>query len=168
MFWIKHVVLKITALVTKQEKGSFCRLLFRYTQICFTVENFFPHGYLQGNSREQLASYSEGDATSPGHCGSQQCGLHHQVWQPICTVLSLAQFIIFIIVAVLSVCQSVRTSHSCPANNFVIWSQILKLLYRNDHPVETTCRAQHFGPYLEGQGHSATLQQNRVRPITVI
>jgi len=29
-----------------------------------------------------------------------------------------------------------------------------------------TCRAQHLGRYLEGQGHSMTLQQNRVRPIT--
>jgi len=28
------------------------------------------------------------------------------------------------------------------------------------------CRAQHLGRYLEGQGHSMTLQQNRVRPIT--
>ena len=27
---------------------------------------------------------------------------------------------------------------------------------------------QHLGPYLEGQGHSATLQQNRVRPITLL
>jgi len=31
-----------------------------------------------------------------------------------------------------------------------------------------TCRAQHLGPYIEGQGHSATLQQNRVRPITLL
>jgi len=29
-----------------------------------------------------------------------------------------------------------------------------------------TCRAQHCGRYLEGQGHSMTLQQNRVQPIT--
>jgi len=29
-----------------------------------------------------------------------------------------------------------------------------------------TCRAQHFGRYLEGQGHRMTLQRNRVRPIT--
>jgi len=29
-----------------------------------------------------------------------------------------------------------------------------------------TCRAQHFGRYLEGQGHSMPLQQNRVRPKT--
>jgi len=57
---------------------------------------------------------------------------------------------------------------SCPAHNFVIGSRILKLLYRNDHHVKTTCRAQHLGPYLEGQGHSATLQQNRVRPITLL
>ena len=64
-----------------------------------------------------------------------------------------------------SVRQSVRTTHSCPAHNFVIWSGISKLFYRNDHHVETTCRAQHLGPYLEGQDHSLTLQQYRVRPI---
>jgi len=28
------------------------------------------------------------------------------------------------------------------------------------------CRMQHLGRYFEGQGHSMTLQQNRVRPIT--
>jgi len=71
-----------------------------------------------------------------------------------------------------SVCQSVSPSvrpyDSCPANNFVIWSRISKLFYRNDHHIDTTCRAQHLGPYLEGQGHSATLQQNRVRPITLL
>jgi len=66
-----------------------------------------------------------------------------------------------------SVRQSVRTSHSCPAHNFVIWSCISKLFYRHDHHVETTCRAQHLGPYLEGHGHSTTLQQNRVQPITL-
>jgi len=64
------------------------------------------------------------------------------------------------------VCPSVRQSHSCPAHNFVIWSLISKLIYRNDHHIETTCRAQRLGRYLEGQGHSATLQQNRVRLIT--
>ena len=64
----------------------------------------------------------------------------------------------------LSVCMS----HSCPAHNFDIWSRILKLFYRNDHHVETKCHAQHLGPYLEGQGYSATLQQNRVRPITLL
>jgi len=30
------------------------------------------------------------------------------------------------------------------------------------------CRAQDSGPYLKGQGHSATLQQNRVQPITLL
>ena len=30
------------------------------------------------------------------------------------------------------------------------------------------CRAQHLGHYLEGQGHSMTLQQNRVLPITLL
>jgi len=56
----------------------------------------------------------------------------------------------------------------CPAHNFVIWSRISKLFHRNDHHIETTCRAQHLGRYLKGQGHSATLQQNRVRPITLL
>jgi hypothetical protein len=32
--------------------------------------------------------------------------------------------------------------------------------------VRPSVRAQHLGRYLEGQGHSMTLQQNRVRPIT--
>jgi len=68
----------------------------------------------------------------------------------------------------LSVSLSVCTSHSCLAHNFVIWSPISKSFYRNDHHVETTCHAQHLGPYLKGQGHSATLQQNRVRPITLL
>jgi len=104
-----------------------------------------------------------------------------------------------------SVRQSVRTSHSCPAHNFVtsIWSWISKLLYRNEHHVKIICRAQHLGRYLEGKGHSIwsrisklfhrvdnhietacrayyldryvegqghclTLQQNRVRPITLL
>ena len=31
-----------------------------------------------------------------------------------------------------------------------------------------TCRAQHLGRYLEGQGHSMTLQHNRVRSITLL
>jgi len=57
---------------------------------------------------------------------------------------------------------------SCPAHNFVIWSRISKLFHRNDHHIEMTCRAQHLGCYLEGQGHSMTLQQNRVRPITLL
>jgi len=56
---------------------------------------------------------------------------------------------------------------SCPAHNFVIWSQISKLFHRNGHHVETTCCAHNLGLYLEGQGHSMTLQQNRVRPITL-
>ena len=60
------------------------------------------------------------------------------------------------IVAALSVRPSVCTSHSFPAHNFVIWSQIWKLFYRNDHYVETMCPAQHLGPYLEGKGHSET------------
>jgi hypothetical protein len=31
-----------------------------------------------------------------------------------------------------------------------------------------TCRAQHLGRYLEGQGHSMTLNKNRVQPITLL
>jgi len=44
--------------------------------------------------------------------------------------------------------------------------KILNLFHRNDHHIETTCRAQHFGRCLEGKGHRMTLQQNRVRLIT--
>ena len=55
---------------------------------------------------------------------------------------------------------------SCPAHNFVIWSRISKLFHRNDHHIEMTCRAQHLGRYLEGQ--IMTLQQNHVRPITLL
>jgi len=62
-----------------------------------------------------------------------------------------------------SVRQSVR-----PAHNLIIWCRISKLFYRNDHHLKTTCRAQHLGRYLEGQGHSMTLQQNRVRSITLL
>jgi len=40
-----------------------------------------------------------------------------------------------------------------------------KIFHRNDHHIETTCRAQYLGRYLEGQGQSMTLQQNRVQPI---
>jgi hypothetical protein len=56
----------------------------------------------------------------------------------------------------------------CPAYNFVICSRILQLFHRNDHNIETMCRAQHFGHYLEGQGHSMNLKQNCVRPITLL
>jgi hypothetical protein len=56
----------------------------------------------------------------------------------------------------------------CPSHNCVIWSRILKLFLKNDHQNETTCSAQQLGRYLEGQDHSMTLLQNRVRPITVL
>ena len=59
-------------------------------------------------------------------------------------------------------------SKSRPAHNFVIWSRILKLFHRNDHHIKTMCRAHQLGRYLEGQGHSMTLQQNRVRSITLL
>ena len=56
---------------------------------------------------------------------------------------------------------------SCPVHNIVIWSRIFNKCHRNDHHIETTCRAQNLGRYIEGQGHSMTLQQNRVWPITL-
>jgi len=55
---------------------------------------------------------------------------------------------------------------SCPAHKLVIWSRILKLFHINDHHIETMCRAQHLGHYLEGQGHSMTLLQKCVLHIT--
>jgi len=30
------------------------------------------------------------------------------------------------------------------------------------------CREHYLGQYLEGQGHRMTLQQNRVRPLTLL
>ena len=50
----------------------------------------------------------------------------------------------------------------------MIWSQIIQLFHRNDHHIETTCRVQYLGCYLEGQGHSMTLHQNRVWPKTLL
>jgi len=38
----------------------------------------------------------------------------------------------------------------------------------NDHHIETTCRVQHLGCYLDGHGHSTTLQLNRVRSIALL
>ena len=58
------------------------------------------------------------------------------------------------------------TAKSCLSHNLVIWSLILQ--HRNDHHVERMCCEQHLGRYLEGQGYSMTLQQNRVRPITLL
>jgi hypothetical protein len=34
---------------------------------------------------------------------------------------------------------------SCPAHNFVNWTRILQIFHRNDHHIETMCRAQHLG-----------------------
>jgi len=56
----------------------------------------------------------------------------------------------------------------CPAHNFVLWGQILKLLHRNDHHIETTRHMHDFGHYIKGQGHSLTLKQNHVRLITFL
>ena len=44
--------------------------------------------------------------------------------------------------------------------------KVLKLFHRNDHHIETTLCEQDLGRYIAGQGHSMTLQQNHVRPIT--
>jgi len=66
---------------------------------------------------------------------------------------------------------SSRSQHdllSCPPHNFVIWRRILQIFHRNDHHIGMTCRPEHLGCYLEGQGHSMTLQQNRVWPITLL
>jgi len=57
---------------------------------------------------------------------------------------------------------------SCPPHNLVIWSLVLQLWNSNDHHIELTCRAQHLGRYLKGQGHSMTLQQNCLWPITLL
>ena len=59
-------------------------------------------------------------------------------------------------------------AQSCPVHNFAICSRISKIFHRNDHHIEMTCSAKHLGQYLEGQGHSLTFQQNRVRPITFL
>jgi hypothetical protein len=76
----------------------------------------------------------------------------------------LEKFRASIIVVWLSVRQSVP--NSCLAHNFFIWIRILQLFHRNDYHIETTCCPQQLGRYLEGQGHSMTLQRNLVRPIT--
>jgi len=49
----------------------------------------------------------------------------------------------------------------------VIWSRIWQLFYIIDHLIDTTCRVQHLGCFLEGQGHSMTFQHNCVWPITL-
>jgi len=59
-------------------------------------------------------------------------------------------------------------SKSCPTHNLIIWSPILKLFLRNDHHIESPCREQNLGRYLEGQYHSMTLQQKRVCPIILL
>jgi len=59
------------------------------------------------------------------------------------------------------------TRKSCPAQHFVIWSRILKLFHRNYRHIKTKCCVQDLDRYLEGQGHSMTLKQNRVRLITL-
>jgi len=39
----------------------------------------------------------------------------------------------------------------------VVWSRILRLFHINNHHVETTCRVQNLGCYLEGQGPKSLL-----------
>ena len=56
---------------------------------------------------------------------------------------------------------------SCPAYNYFLKSHFQNILQKwSDHHIETPCRKQHLGRYLGSQGHSMTLQQKRVRPIT--
>jgi len=47
----------------------------------------------------------------------------------------------------MSMSQHDLAAKSCPAHNFVILSQILKLFHRKYHYIETMCRAQHLGRY---------------------
>jgi len=65
-----------------------------------------------------------------------------------------------------STSQHDLAAKSCPPHIFIIWSWILKLFHRNNHHIETTCREQHLGQYLEGQSNRINLQQNRVRSKT--
>ena len=59
--------------------------------------------------------------------------------------------------ASMSVCQSVD-SVSPKFGPLLCYLKLdFKLFHRNDHHIETMCRAQHLGCYLEGQGHSMTL-----------
>ena len=64
--------------------------------------------------------------------------------------------------------QQDLTAKTCPAHYIVIWSRILHFLYTNDHHIKTTCCTLHLGRCLEGQGHSMTFQQNRVRLIPLL
>jgi len=51
-------------------------------------------------------------------------------------------------------------SKTCLVHNFVFEVPFLKLVHINDHHINKTCGKQHLGRYLEGQGHTMTLQQN--------
>ena len=42
------------------------------------------------------------------------------------------------------------------------------VFHRIDHQIESPCGEQHLGCYLEGQGHSMTMQPKRDRPITLL
>jgi hypothetical protein len=44
-----------------------------------------------------------------------------------------------------SMSQNDLAAETCLAYNFVIWSRNLQLFHRNDHHIETMCRAQHLG-----------------------
>jgi len=74
-----------------------------------------------------------------------------QKWSPYCEDVSR---VIFGSLPWRSRSQHDLAAKSCPAHNFVIWSQILQLFYIIDHHIDTTCHAQYLGCYLEGQGHS--------------
>ena len=62
-----------------------------------------------------------------------------------------------------------RSQHDLAAKTCpVFWSRTSKLFHRNHQHIETTCHMQYLCCYLEGQGHSMILQQNRVWPKTLL
>jgi hypothetical protein len=67
-----------------------------------------------------------------------------------------------------SVSPYIRTSRICVRPILCFLKSDLQLFHRNGLRIKTTCRAQHWGCYLEGQDHSITLQLNRARPITLL
>jgi len=58
-------------------------------------------------------------------------------------------------------------SKSCSAHNFVFWSRIWNYFTEMITILRPHVGHQ-LGCFLEGQGHSMTLHQNRVRPITLL
>ena len=64
--------------------------------------------------------------------------------------------------------QHDNEAKSCPALKLVFWIQIVKLFHRNDYHIELICHEQHLDRYIEGQGHSMTLQKNHVQTGTLL